>query len=87
MIGNLDISLNMALVISSNADCCEDDIDDDDVGATEDKLLLLLSGVYFRLRFLIDEVTGISVRTLFSSTFLADSTTGLLLLPPIISTI
>ena len=81
MVGNLDMSLNMALLISisSRTDCFDDDDDDDD-GATCE---LLLSGVYLRLTFLMDELRGVSLRTLFSSTFLADSTTGLLLLPPI----
>ena len=86
MVGNLDMSLNMALLISisSRTDCFDDDIDDDDdEGATCE---LLLSGVYLRLTFLMDELRGVSLRTLFSSTFLADSTTGLLLLPPITTT-
>ena len=82
MVGNLDMSLNIALLISisSSTDCF---IDDDEEGATGDELL---SGLYLRLTFLIDEVRGLSLRTLFSSTFLADSTTGLLLLPPISTT-
>lgn len=81
MVGNLDMSLNIALLISisSSTDCF---IDDDEEGAGDE----LLSGLYLRLTFLIDEVRGLSLRTLFSSTFLADSTTGLLLLPPISTT-